>query len=232
MRRVLAGAAATAVATAALLLATPGPAAAHNCGSLADCLPSGRGLLTALAAVLIVVGLAILISAFPPAGGLVLAGVGSGVATSAGAISLSTVAAGVGTVGVGIALATAAEGLPSGGPGGGGSGGSGSGGSGSGGPQPPAQPPSVSNPRLGNIVRDLYKGTTNPNRVGNGTTMDAIRHELATGQATSGRMHLQKGREYVNALTNWLRRNPNASAGDRNVAQQLLDDLTNALAGN
>jgi hypothetical protein len=230
IRRVPAGAAAAAAATAAVLLATPGPAAAHNCGSLADCLPSGRGLLTALAAVLIVVGLAILISAFPPAGGLVLAGVGGGVATSAGAISVSTAAAGITTVGAGIALATAAEGMPSGGSGGSGGGGSGSGGSG--GPQPPAQPPNVSDPRLGNIVRDLYKGTTNPNRVGNGTTMDAIRHELATGQATSGRMHLQKGREYVNALTNWLRRNPNASAGDRSAAQQLLDDLTNALAGN
>jgi hypothetical protein len=61
--------------------------------------------------------------------------------------------------------------------------------------------------------------------------MDAIRNEISTGQATPGRMHLQKGREYVTALRNWLNRNPGASAGDRSVAQRLLQDLQNALAG-
>ena len=44
-------------------------------------------------------------------------------------------------------------------------------------------------------------------------------------------MHLQKGREYVNALSNWLSRNPNASADDRTVAHRLLQDLQDALAG-
>jgi hypothetical protein len=81
-------------------------------------------------------------------------------------------------------------------------------------------------------VRSLYKGTTNPNRVGSGTTADAIRGELRTGQPTGGRMHLQKGRESVRALENWLRRNPNASSADRGVARQLLDDLRKALREN
>jgi hypothetical protein len=33
-------------------------------------------------------------------------------------------------------------------------------------------------------MNDLYKGTTNPNRVGSCTTADAIRNELRTGQPT------------------------------------------------
>ena len=80
-------------------------------------------------------------------------------------------------------------------------------------------------------MRDLFKGTANPNRVGDGTTMDAIRNEVASGSRTAGKMHLQKGREYVKALTKWLAQNPNASAGDRGVAQNMLDDLNAALAG-
>lgn len=91
--------------------------------------------------------------------------------------------------------------------------------------------PSVSDTRLQNIVNDLYKGTTNPERVGNGTTMDAIRHELATGGAVHGRRHLEKGRQYSNGLRNFLRRNPDASLHDRRVAQSLDDELQGAMAG-
>ncbi len=91
--------------------------------------------------------------------------------------------------------------------------------------------PVVDNPKLGNIVNDLYKGTTNPNRVGNGTTADAIRNEIATGQRTAGRFHSQKGLEYERALVNFLRRNPNGSYRDRLTAQSLLDDLRSARGG-
>ncbi len=91
--------------------------------------------------------------------------------------------------------------------------------------------PSVSHPKLQNIVNDLYRGTTNPQRVGNGTTMDAIRHELATGGAVHGRRHLEKGQIYANGLRNFLRRNPNASAHDRRVAQSLYDELQGAIGG-
>ena len=41
--------------------------------------------------------------------------------------------------------------------------------------------PEVSIRKLQNLVGNLYKGTTNPNRAGHGTTMDAIRNEIATG---------------------------------------------------
>jgi hypothetical protein len=54
--------------------------------------------------------------------------------------------------------------------------------------------PQVGSTKLRDLVNNLYKGTTNPNLVGNGTTMDPIRNEIATGVPTGGRMHTIKGR--------------------------------------
>jgi len=87
--------------------------------------------------------------------------------------------------------------------------------------------PVVSNPKLKNIVNDLYKGTTNPGRVGTGTTADAVRNELATGLPTGGTFHSEKARMYINGLTNVLK--ADLSASDRLVAQSLFDDLVDAL---
>jgi hypothetical protein len=92
--------------------------------------------------------------------------------------------------------------------------------------------PQVSDPKLRNLVSDLYKGAKGPNPIGTGSTADAVRNELVTGLPTHGRFHSQKAREYVNALSKWLKNNPNAPYPDRLVAQSLLDDLTSALGGN
>jgi hypothetical protein len=92
--------------------------------------------------------------------------------------------------------------------------------------------PTVSNPKLANIVRDLFKGFGSPRQIGNGSTMDAIRSELATGGVTEGINHWKtKGPEYVTALSNWLARNPSASAADRHVGEVMLQDLIAALSG-
>jgi RHS repeat-associated protein len=91
--------------------------------------------------------------------------------------------------------------------------------------------PTVSSQKLQNIVDNLYKGTTNPNRVGTGTTADAIRHELATGQLVGGKSHLQKGTESIRALENWLMRNPDAAYRDQLVARSLIGDLLDATGG-
>lgn len=91
--------------------------------------------------------------------------------------------------------------------------------------------PQVGSTKLQHLVDNLYKGTTNPNRVGNGTTMDAIRNEHATGVPTGGRMHSIKGQETLNGLNNWLRRNPGASYSDRLVGQSLADELSLVLRG-
>jgi filamentous hemagglutinin len=90
----------------------------------------------------------------------------------------------------------------------------------------------VTDPKLGNLVSDLFKGTKVPNSIGTGSTADAVRNELLTGLPTHGRFHSQKAQEYVNALTNWLKKNPNASHHDQLVARSLIDDLRAALGGN
>ena len=49
--------------------------------------------------------------------------------------------------------------------------------------------PKVTNPKLANLVNDLYKGARGPNTIGTGSTADAIRNELATGLPTHGVFH-------------------------------------------
>ena len=68
----------------------------------------------------------------------------------------------------------------------------------------------VSNKKLQNIVNDLYKGQDRSDIIGNGTTMDAVRSEMRTGQSTKGKFHMQKLKQYLNALRRRLR------AGDLN----------------
>ena len=89
--------------------------------------------------------------------------------------------------------------------------------------------PTVSDPKLGSLVSDLYKGAKGPNPIGTGSTADAIRNELATGLPTHGTFHSQKGEQYINALGNWQKKNPNASYHDGLVAESLKRDLQNAL---
>jgi len=90
--------------------------------------------------------------------------------------------------------------------------------------------PTVTNEKLKNIVNDLYKGQGGANTIGNGTTMDAVRNEILTGQATNGKFHTSKLNDYVNALEKRLRAgdlNPN----DEAVVKALLEDAKNALSG-
>jgi RHS repeat-associated protein len=91
--------------------------------------------------------------------------------------------------------------------------------------------PKVTNPKLKNLVNDLYKGAKSKAPIGTGSTADAIRSELATGLPTGGTFHSQKGEEYITALTRWLNNNPNASSYDRITAQSLINDLQSALSG-
>lgn len=82
---------------------------------------------------------------------------------------------------------------------------------------------------LSNVGDDLYKGTTNPNRVGTDTAADAVRNEILSVRPTGGTFHTMKAEQYSNALRSVLK-NANLSASDRLVAQWPLDDLQNALA--
>ncbi len=96
---------------------------------------------------------------------------------------------------------------------------------------PAAIKPIVSNKKLSNIVENIYKGIDNPNRIGNGTTADAIKNEIRTGAPTFGTYHSKKGEETLRALKNWIRKNPNASSHDVEIATSELHNLENALQG-
>jgi hypothetical protein len=91
--------------------------------------------------------------------------------------------------------------------------------------------PKVSDPKLQNYVDNLYKGTTNPSRIGTGTTADAVRRELATGIPTGGTRHSVKAEETITGLERWLKNSRDASYSDKLVARSLLEDLRNALRG-
>ena len=95
--------------------------------------------------------------------------------------------------------------------------------------RPAAQQPTVEGAPLKNILDALYRSSRSPNRVGDGTTADAIRWERASGELVGGKPHSQKGVQNIRALKRWLRQNPHASAHDRGVAQNELSNLLNAL---
>lgn len=86
--------------------------------------------------------------------------------------------------------------------------------------------PPVTDPKLQRLVNDLYK----PNaKIGSGSTADAIRSELQTGNPVGGRFHSQKGEMYRNALNNWIESNPAARPNDVAVAENLVKDLNDAM---
>jgi type VI secretion system secreted protein VgrG len=91
--------------------------------------------------------------------------------------------------------------------------------------------PAVNDPKLKNLVSDLYKGAHSKNPVGSGSTADAVRNELVSGKPTHGVFHSEKAKQYVSALEKWLAKNPNATSSDRAVAENLKRDLVDALQG-
>ena len=77
------------------------------------------------------------------------------------------------------------------------------------------------------IINELYREGAD---VGDGGTADAIREELATGKPVGGRSHVRKGKERLRQIEKILSSNPNHP--DREILEQLRDDLKNALEGN
>lgn len=92
--------------------------------------------------------------------------------------------------------------------------------------------PKVSDPKLQNYVNAFYKGVENPNRIGSGTTADAIRHEIKTGETVHGYLHTQKGQGLLRGLNNWVKVHSDASVKDTNLAKSMVKDLQSALGGN
>ncbi|MBU1130784.1 hypothetical protein KJ840_01490, partial [Patescibacteria group bacterium] len=84
--------------------------------------------------------------------------------------------------------------------------------------------PGVVDKKLSNIVESLYRAGS---KIGNGGTADAIRYELKTGELVSGKSHIIKGQQSINALNNWIRNNINSK--EINIARQLINDIKDAL---
>lgn len=88
--------------------------------------------------------------------------------------------------------------------------------------------PNVQDENQSNIINDLYR----PNaKVGSGSTADAVRYEIATGEKVGGRGHIEKAETYSKALQDWLNKNQQASTSDKAAAENVLKDMQNALKG-
>lgn len=86
----------------------------------------------------------------------------------------------------------------------------------------------VENPKLRNIVNDLYRTGA---KVGSGSSMDAFRLEQLTGVPVGGKPHAIKLFNYRPGLQRLWSNRANLSAGDRQITKQLLGDIQNALSG-
>jgi hypothetical protein len=86
--------------------------------------------------------------------------------------------------------------------------------------------PQVQDPKLQHIVVNLFKWVGQPNQIGDGTTMAAIRYEVQNGLSK----HLIKGQETMNGLVRILN-DPNVSLADKAVAGDLLNELSAAFQG-
>jgi len=81
------------------------------------------------------------------------------------------------------------------------------------------------NGNLRNLISDLYREGA---RIGSESTADAIRYERATGELLSRSGHIPKVQQYIRALER-LVRSGDLSPSDRAIAQQIINDLKDAL---
>ncbi|MGG7074619.1 hypothetical protein U5B43_10325 [Campylobacter sp. 9BO] len=87
----------------------------------------------------------------------------------------------------------------------------------------------VKDVKLQKIINTMYREGA---KIGSGSTADAVRYELKTGQKVGNKLHIQKAIDNINALNKWLKNNPRANKSDIDTAQKYIKDLTNAINGN
>lgn len=88
----------------------------------------------------------------------------------------------------------------------------------------------MDNPKLKNAVKQLYRDES---IIGDGGTADVIRFERETGinLGRNGNNHMQKGVDMQRNLQNIID-TQKLSPLDSKIANELLNDLKNALGGN
>ena len=88
--------------------------------------------------------------------------------------------------------------------------------------------------RSNEITNDKLKSIYNRNfrpdaKIGSGSTADALRYEIKTGNKVGGASHVQKVQDSINGLKN-LKNNPDANLTpvELDILNKMLDDLINA----
>jgi hypothetical protein len=88
------------------------------------------------------------------------------------------------------------------------------------------QKPVISDAKLQSFIDQLYR----PNaKIGSGSTADAVREEMRTGQPVGEKFHAQKSQDALPKLQKWLQNTPTASPGDRAAVENIIYDLHDAL---
>lgn len=77
----------------------------------------------------------------------------------------------------------------------------------------------ITNPKLKTILKELYREGA---KIGNGSTADALKYEIATGQALSKTGHAQKAYDYRRALINLWHNKGQLNAVEKRVVKELL----------
>ena len=85
----------------------------------------------------------------------------------------------------------------------------------------------VSNQKLKNTINEMYRPGA---KQGDGGLADAIRYELKTNELIGGKSHIRKGIERLKNLENILAKQ-NLNSTDKNIVNDLIDDLRKALEG-
>lgn len=85
----------------------------------------------------------------------------------------------------------------------------------------------ATNKKLKNTISEMYR----PNaKTGDGGLGDAIRYEIKNKKLVGGKSHIQKGIERLKNLQNILKKQ-NLNSTDKQIIQELMKDLKNALGG-
>jgi hypothetical protein len=89
--------------------------------------------------------------------------------------------------------------------------------------------PQVDDVKLQKQIKEHYRDTA---EIGSGSSADALRNELKTGQPTKGKHHMQKVQDSLIYFKNWKKSNPNASKKDVEAVDDMIKDLEDALGYN
>ncbi len=81
-------------------------------------------------------------------------------------------------------------------------------------------------PKLIKIIEELYRPDA---KIGSGSTADGVRLEIANNQKVGGKWHVEKSKNTIKFLSDWLKNNPTASSSDCAGIENIITDLKDAL---